>query len=82
LFEPFFNYNFGDGWSFYSDPNILANWKAQGTKWTLPLGGGIAKITKIGGKLPIKLAAGVFYNVVQPTYGGRWVLNTELAIIF
>jgi hypothetical protein len=38
LFEPFFNYNFGDGWAFFSDPNITANWEAKGTKWTVPLG--------------------------------------------
>jgi hypothetical protein len=81
LFEHFFNYNFGDGWAFYSDPNITANWEAKGTKWTVPLGGGIAKIMKIG-KRPIKLFAGVFYNVVRPTYGGGWVLNTGLAFIF
>jgi hypothetical protein len=81
LFEPFFNYNFEDGWSFYSDPNITANWEARGPKWTVPLGGGIAKITKIG-KLPIKLDVGVFYNVARPTFGGRWVLNTAFALIF
>ena len=45
------------------------------------MGGGIAKITKIG-KLPIKLDVGLFYNVEKPTYGGRWVLNTALAFIF
>jgi hypothetical protein len=82
LFEPFFNYNFGDGFAFYSDPIITANWEAKGTKWTVPVGGGFSKIIKVGGKLPVKLEAGLFYNVVQPTYGGRWVLNTELAIIF
>ena len=82
LFEPFFNYNFGDGWAFYSDPNITANWEAQETKWTVPLGGGISKITKIGDKLPIKLDVGVFYNVAKPTYGGRWILNTALSMIF
>jgi hypothetical protein len=32
-------------------------------------------IIRIGGKLPIKLSAGLFYNIVQPANGGRWVLN-------
>jgi hypothetical protein len=82
LIEPFFNYNFGEGWFFYGDPNINVNWQAKGTKWTVPLGGGIAKIIKIEGKLPVKLSAGLFYNAVQPTYGGRLVLNTALALIF
>lgn len=74
------NYNFGHGWYFYSDPNITANWQAKGTKWTVPLGGGGGRIIRIG-KLPIKLPAGLFYNVVQPTYGGRWVLNSDLTLI-
>jgi hypothetical protein len=81
LFEPFINYNFGHGWYVYSDPNITANWQARGTKWTVPLGGGAGRIVRIG-KLPIKLSAGLFYNVVQPAYGGRWVLNTDLTLIF
>jgi hypothetical protein len=83
LFEPFFNYNFGHGWYVYSDPNIVANWQARGTnKWTVPIGGGAGRIIRLGGKLPIKLSAGLFYNVVQPTVGGRWVLNTDLTLIF
>jgi hypothetical protein len=82
LFEPFFNYNFGQGWYAYSDPNIVANWQARGTKWTVPLGGGAGRLIRVGGKLPVKLSAGLFYNVVQPTYGGRWVLNADVTLIF
>lgn len=83
LFEPFINYNFGHGWYVYSDPNIVANWQARWTnKWTAPIGGGAGRIIRLDGKLPIKLSAGVFYNVVQPTSGGRWVLNTDLTLIF
>ena len=81
LLEPFINYNFGHGWYAYSDPNIVANWQAKGIKWTVPLGGGTGRIVHIG-KLPIKLSAGLFYNVVQPISGGRWVLNTQLTLIF
>jgi len=82
LFEPFFNYNFGQGWYAYSDPNIVANWQARGTKWTVPLGGGAGRLIRVGGKLPVKLSAGLFYNVVRPTYGGRWVLNANVTLIF
>ena len=81
LFEPFFNYNFGQGWFAYTNPNIVADWQTRGTKWTVPLGGGVGRVVHLG-KLPIKLEAGLFYNVVQPTYGGRWVLNTDLTLIF
>ena len=47
----------------------------------MPLGGGVGRIVHVG-KLPIRLEAGLFYNVVQPIYGGRWVLNTNLTLIF
>lgn len=82
LFEPFFNYNFGHGWYAYSDPNIVANWQARGTKWTVPIGGGVGRLFRVGGRLPVKLSAGLFYNVVQPAVGGRWVLNTQFTLIF
>ena len=48
----------------------------------MPLGGGAGRIIRIGGKLPIKLSAGLFFNVVQPANGDRWVLNTDLTLIF
>ena len=31
---------------------------------------------------PISILAGLFYNVVQPTCGGRWELNRGLTLIF
>jgi hypothetical protein len=43
--------------------------------------GGGGRIIRIG-KLPIKLEVGLFYNLAQPAPRGRWVLNTELALIF
>jgi hypothetical protein len=48
----------------------------------VPLGGGAGRLVRIGGKLPIKLSAGLFYNVVQPTNGGRWVSNANVTLIF
>jgi hypothetical protein len=81
LFEPFINYNFGEGWFAYSDPLITANWEARGTKWTVPIGGGVGRVVRIG-KVPVKFEAGLFYNVVKPTSDGHWVLNTSVALIF
>jgi hypothetical protein len=81
LIEPFLNYNFGEGWFVYSDPLITANWEAAGTKWTVPVGGGVGRVVRIG-KLPVKFEAGLFYNVVKPAGDGHWTLNTEVALIF
>jgi hypothetical protein len=44
-------------------------------------GAGGGRIVRIGDLL-IKLSAGIFYNVVQPINGSRWVLNADLTLIF
>jgi hypothetical protein len=66
LVQPFINYNFGQGWALSTAPVITANWNAEtGEQWTVPLGGGIAKVTKLGGRL-MNVGAQYFYNVVRP----------------
>ena len=82
LLEPFVNYNFGHGWFVASAPIITANWETRGTKWTVPVGGVAGRIIKLGGKLPVKLEAGAYYNIVTPQFGARWQLLTEVAVIF
>ena len=82
LLEPFVDYNFGNGWFVFSDPIITANWETRGTKWTVPVGAGVGRIIKVGGKLPVKLSISGFYNVVTPQFGARWQLATEVAVIF
>jgi hypothetical protein len=37
---------------------------------------------KVGGKLPVKLSFGGYYNVVTPQYGARWQLQSVVAVIF
>ena len=49
LLQPFMHYNFAEGWSVGTVPMITANWLAGGEKWTLPLGGHIARVVKLGG---------------------------------
>ena len=62
LLQPFVNYNLGDGWYLKSNPIITANWKNDsGHKWTVPVGGGVGKLFKLG-KLPINTSVDAFYN--------------------
>lgn len=51
LFQPFFNYNFKDGWAVSTAPIITANWTAAQNKWSVPLGGGGSKTFKLGDQL-------------------------------
>jgi hypothetical protein len=65
LLNPFFSYHFGDGWALSSSPEITANWIATGEKWTVPVGGGISKVMRIG-ELPVKLEVAAYYNAIRP----------------
>lgn len=47
-------------------PNIIANWEvSSGDKWTVPIGLGINRTFKVG-KVPVRVGAEAFYNVVRP----------------
>jgi hypothetical protein len=82
LLEPFANYNFGHGWYVASAPIITDDETHAGRKWTVPVGLVGGRIIKLGGKLPVKIEIGGYYNVVTPQYGARWQLLTEVAAIF
>jgi hypothetical protein len=63
-------------------PITTANWDTGGEKWTLPVGAQVGRVIKLGGKLPVKLGAGVYYNALRPTGTGTWQLLTEAALVF
>ena len=83
LIQPFINYNLPDAWYLTSAPIITANWKATSDeRWTVPIGGGIGKIVKIG-KLPLNVQLGAYYNVVTPdTFGADWQLRVQVQFLF
>ena len=83
LTQPFVNYNFGGGWYVGSAPIITANWLTSGDKaWTLPIGAEVGRVVKIGGKLPVNLSIGAYYNALRPQFGSTWQLRTQLTFIF
>jgi hypothetical protein len=80
-FQPFINYNFP---SFYitSSPIITANWEAEsGQQWTVPIGAGVGKLVKLGGKLPLNLNISYFYNVVTPDFGPNYQIRIGAAFL-
>jgi hypothetical protein len=82
-FNPFFVYNLGQGWFVGSVPVITAAWPAPRNKaWTLPVGAQAGRLIKIGGKLPVNLLVGAYYNAVRSEFGGTWQLRTQIAFIF
>jgi hypothetical protein len=77
LLNPFFSYHFSDGWSVGSSPNITANWLSRGgQQWTLPIGGGIDKILRLG-EQRIKLSVDSCYNAIRPQAGNQnWLVQS------
>ena len=80
--NPFISYNFGEGWYIGSAPIITANWLANGEKWTLPVGPALGRVIKLGGKLPVNLLIGAYYNVLRPQFGATWQIRTQIAVVF
>jgi hypothetical protein len=65
LLNPIIGFHPADGWALSSSPEITANWIANGNKWTVPVGGGVSKVARLG-EQPIKLELGAYYNAIAP----------------
>ncbi len=82
LLQPFFNLNLSDGWSVGTSPVITANWEAaDDDRWTLPLGGGVGKLFRLG-ELPIQANLRAYYNAVKPDAGADWQLQFQWTFLF
>ena len=66
LIQPFININLANGWYIASSPIITADWNAShGSGWTVPIGGGVGRIFRIG-RQPFNASLQAFWNVVRP----------------
>ncbi|WP_263381398.1 neuromedin U [Granulicella arctica] len=81
-FNPFLFYNLPRGWYVISSLVITADWtKSRSDRWTVPLGGGVGRVFKIGAQ-PVN-ARTQFLNDVRTTNGGSdWQLQTQLQLVF
>jgi hypothetical protein len=72
LIEPFANYNLDKGWYLVTDIIITANWEAPSNQtWTVPLGGGIGRIYKIGNQA-VNNRLEFYYSVEKPDSAPDW----------
>jgi hypothetical protein len=83
LLQPFLNYNLPKGWYLTTGPIITANWEAnEKNRWTIPIGGGIGRIFKIG-RQPLNATLQAYYNVEKPDVtGADWQLRAQLVFLF
>ena len=94
LLQWFVNYNLPDGWYLTSSPIVTADWKADkaGDVWTVPLGGGVGKLFRLGqilpleghpiAKLPINTQLAAYGNVAKPEFGPAWQLRLQIQFLF
>ena len=82
LLQPFVNFNLDSGAYFTTGPAITINWQAAGSQqWTVPMGGGVGKLFKLGGKLPVNTQLAAYYNLVRPTYAGNWQFRAQIQVL-
>jgi hypothetical protein len=80
--QPFVNYNMDGGWYLTSSPIVTANWEADSDDtWTVPFGGGIGKVFRIGNQ-PMNVSAASYYNVETPEFGADWQMRLQVQFLF
>jgi len=78
----FINYNLPGGWYLTTAPIITANWEADSNNtWTVPFGGGVGKIFKIGNQ-PLNGQISAYKNVESPKNGPDWQFRFQLQFLF
>jgi hypothetical protein len=78
LLQPFVNVNLPEGLFLVSAPIITSTWQQNG--WTVPIGGGVGRLMKIG--MPMSLSFQAYWNVETPTNGAAWQVRAQVALLF
>ena len=81
LLQWFVNYNMKKGWYLTSGPTITANWRATNGVWTVPFGGGVGRIMKLGFQ-PVNITAQFYGNAVYPSGSSPWTMKLQIAFLF
>lgn len=82
LFQWFANYNMKKGWYVTTSPIITADWRQSGdNRWTVPFGGGIGRIMKLGFQ-PVNITAQFYGNAVHPPGASPWNLRLQFVLLF
>ncbi len=90
----FITYNLKKGWNLNTGPVVTANWHNQaagnaangddttgGGRWTLPFGGGVGRIMRLGPQ-PVNLSANLYGSAVHPPGGSSWGMRLQVALLY
>ena len=94
LLQYFVTYNLKKGWNVSSSPILTANWNnkapldaanggdtTSGGRWTVPVGGGVGRITRLGFQ-PVNMALNFYGNVVHPSGASSWGMRFQIALLY
>jgi hypothetical protein len=94
LLQYFINYNLRKGWYISSSPIITANWHNRasgeaadgndtpaGSVWTVPFGGGVGRIMRLGFQ-PVNITAQFYASAVHPPGASPWGMRLQIALLF
>ncbi len=80
--QPFINFNLPNGLYLVTAPIMTSDWERDsGDRWTVPLGGGIGKVFRLG-KLPVNTTLQAYYNVARPDGVGRAQIRFQVQALF
>ena len=84
LVQYFINDNLKKGYYLTSQPIITANWNtsaASGSVWTVPFGGGVGRIMKLGFQ-PVNISVQAYGNAVHAPGASPWTVRAQFALLF
>ena len=84
LLQYFVNYNMKKGWYLTIQPIITANWNTpapSGSVWTVPFGGGVGRIMKLGFQ-PVNINVQAYGNAVHVPGASPWGVRATFALLF
>ena len=94
VLQYFVTYNLKKGWNVSSSPIITANWNnkalgdaanggdtTSGGRWTVPVGGGVGRITRLGFQ-PVNMQVNFYGNVVHPSGASSWGMRLQIALLY
>jgi hypothetical protein len=94
LLQYFINYNLKKGWYISSAPIVTANWHTRasgedadgnetpaGGVWTVPFGGGVGRIMRLGFQ-PVNITAQFYASAVHPPGASPWGMRLQIALLY
>jgi hypothetical protein len=94
LLQYFVTYNLKKGWNINTGPIITANWRSKGSGeasagndttggsvWTVPVGGGVGRVMRLGYQ-PVNLSLNFYGNAVHPPGASSWGMRLQIALLY